>query len=131
MNKRQVKIWAALTFLSFLFCYLEWGNHNGFGFIFQLEYTILFRKGPSRDSFTHPAILLPFTGQLLLGYTVLARTPKKPLVWSGLALLSVLVLFISFIGLMALDLKIFGSTLPFLVSGFMLIRSLKNKQSVL
>lgn len=108
----QKLINAGLILTSF-FCYLEWGGNNS-GFLFSMLYELLFRSAHPLDGILHPAVSLPLTGQFLLLITLFQKIPGKWLSLAGLILLSLLVLFILFIGILAVNFRTIASTLPFL-----------------
>jgi len=101
--------------VSFLFCYMEWGRDQS-SFVYEVVYLILFKQGDPQNSFTHPLILLPFIGELILLFLVFQKEPGKRWAFIGMALPGVLVLFLLFIGIMSQNVKIIASTLPFLLS---------------
>ncbi|HLF64674.1 MAG TPA: hypothetical protein VI603_13010 [Saprospiraceae bacterium] len=100
--------------ITFLLCYLEWGQDNS-GFLFQLEYSVISAGNKSLSSIVHPLILLPFAGQVILLIAVFLRNPNRRLVNVSILLLSVLVLVILLVGILVFELKIILSTLPFLM----------------
>ena len=106
--------------LAFLVCYLEWGQDQS-SFLFQMEYSIFFEKKESIDTFTHPFIIIPFIGQLLIFYTLFQKKPNRKLTVIGLSLLSILVLLILLVGLLSLNIKIILSTITFLLISLMII----------
>lgn len=115
------KLLNLLLFLSFLFGYLEWsgGSH---GFVFQLE-AELFRKAAGNPlSVSHPLILIPLAGQLMLLYTLFQPQPGRWPTLIALASLSILPLFLLLIGLISANTRITLSTLPFLITGLFVLR---------
>jgi len=100
--------------LSSLIGYLEWGTDQR-SFLFQVECTVFFRS--SADSFTHPFVLLPLIGQVLLLITLFQKNPSRYLSLAGLACLSLIMLFLFVIGIMSGNLLIAGSTVPFIICG--------------
>jgi hypothetical protein len=118
MTPRLINVALLITSLM---CYLEWGGGNS-GFLFQLEFE-LFRKADLAHSFTHVMVLAPLAGQLILLVSVFQKTPGRRLTAIGIGLLSVLVLMIFLIGILGLNYKIFLSTLPFIGSATLYIRS--------
>ncbi len=108
-------------FIAFLFGYLEWGKDHAV-FIFQGEAEIFAKAKKDVTSVLHPFILLPFLGQLIILYTVFQPKISRLLSLTGLACLSLLILLLFIIGLITLNFKIAGSTLPFLFAGMLVIR---------
>lgn len=98
-----------------LMAYLEWG-HDGSEFLLTTELSIfsLLLTDPSKA--LHPFIVLPLLGQLLLIITLFQHKPGKMLTYTGMCCIGLLLLFICFIGFLALNIKIILSTLPFLAT---------------
>jgi len=113
--------------LSFLVCYLEWGKDQS-AFIFQIEYS-LFSGGKDFQTFVHPLILLPFIGQLILLYSLFRKRPNRIVLLVAWALLSLLVAVILMVGLFALNLKITGSTIPFILASIWFFLNFKHTRS--
>lgn len=106
--------------LSSLLGYLEWGGGQH-SFLGQAEYDLLFgSKGA--ENFAHPFVLIPLAGQLLLFITLLQKTPSRILTYIALASLSLLLLFIFFIGIMGMNIKMIASVIPFIVFGVLVIK---------
>jgi hypothetical protein len=122
----QQRILPIAIFLAFLFCYLEWAGGNS-GFIFQLEYDA-FSRGMDKSSFMHPLIILPLVGQIMLFISIILLKRKAILV--GILLLSVLVVVIFLVGLLAFNLKIILSALPFLVLSALYISRYRKEKRV-
>lgn len=117
------KILTLTAILSSLIGYLEWGIDSKM-FLFQGEMEILSKLFTAPRSVLHPFTLLPLIGQLLLLITLLQRQPGKMLTYSGLACIGLLLAFMFVIGLISLNFKILLSTLPFLITAFLMIRYL-------
>lgn len=105
----------SFTIISFFFCYLEWGKDQS-SFIYEAAYEVLFQTDSYQSNFSHPLILLPFAGVLILLVLLFQKTPKKRWVIAGMLLPGILVLFILLVGILAGNIKIMVSTLPFLAS---------------
>lgn len=114
MNQRLINI---ALFISFLICYLEWGKENS-TYIFQAEWEILFQREHSRDTFTHPLVLIPFIGQLLILFTIFQKRPSRRLTTIGIILMGILVLLITLIGALSMKWKIMLLTIPFITCSF-------------
>ena len=106
-----LKLFIAGVIVSFLFCYLEWGNDKS-GFLFQIQYQII--RDNLWRSLLHPLVILPFLGQVILLMTLLQNNPIKLLVRIGILFESSLALIILIVGLLTLKYRIILSTLPFL-----------------
>ena len=107
--------------LSSLIGYLEWGKDNH-AFLFQTEYDLIFGDRHSSETYLHPFVLLPLIGQLILLFTVFQKKPGRGLTMAGLVCLSLLMLLIFFIGIITLNVRIFTSSLPFVVTGILILR---------
>lgn len=112
------KLINILLLLTFQLGYLQWGNSNS-SFIFMSEVALISKAGSAPESFLHPIVLIPLCGQLILLYTIFQKQPGRALTLTGLACLSVLMLFLLFIGIMAFNIKIISSTLPFIITGIL------------
>lgn len=112
MSKR---IALLAVFVSFFFCYLEWGKDQS-SFVYEVVAHLFSKGSDAQNAFTHPFILLPFLGELILLYQVFQKTPSKRWAFIGISLPAILVLFLLFIGIMGQNFKITASTLPFLIS---------------
>ncbi|MFM9952023.1 MAG: hypothetical protein ACKV1O_29095 [Saprospiraceae bacterium] len=116
-------------FISSFFGYLAWGGDNS-AFIFEAEYQILFRQGDMANTLTHPMVLLPFVGQLLMLIALFQKKPNKWLVISGIALMGILFLLLFAIGFLGGDYKTTLSTLPFIGFSAWYIRSLFSRKEL-
>ncbi len=121
MPSTKAKILNLSLVLTSLIGYLEWGEDKT-AFLFQVEAVILSKLFQDPASIVHPFVLLPLAGQLLLLFTLFQKQPGKALTFSGLGGIGVLLLLMFAIGVMNLNVKIFASTLPFLVTGILTIR---------
>lgn len=63
----------------------------------------------------HPAILIPLVGVLMLLTTLFRKGPSKWLTLLGLTCLGMLVVFLLFIALVGMNLKMLLSQLPFMI----------------
>ncbi len=124
--QKRLSLFCAL--LSFLVCYLEWGQGTS-SFVFEIEYLLIFQKSGKADSFTHPLVLLPFVGQLLVLYSLFQEPPRKRLVFIGLSLMGLLVVMLLLVGVLSRNPKIALSTVPFLLSSLWCVRALRSTSS--
>lgn len=113
--------------LSSLVGYLEWGKDNS-AFLGEMEFHILSEIDGLTDGLTHPFVIIPMVGQLLLIVTLFQKTPSKVLTLTGLVCLSMIMVFIFFIGLMSMRLPIALSAVPFIVSGITVIYNIRKKR---
>ena len=124
MTKR--KILNGLAILTSLFGYLEWGGGNRM-FLYQGELEVLGKLVSDPVSAAHPFTLIPLLGQALLLVTLIQRNPSRWLTYAGLACLSLLLLLMTFIGVISLNYKIFLSTVPFIVTAIFAIMEARKK----
>lgn len=117
--------------ISSLFVYLEWPNQSAF--LLQIEYGLFFNSNSTVESFAHPLILLPLLGQLLLLVALFKKPQNFRLTFIGMGLLNLLILFILFVGLVAWNLKIIFSAVPFVLISILAIvyyRKMKKRMSL-
>lgn len=114
--------------LSFLAGYLEWGN-NYHIFIFQAEGELFSKLISNPLSVLHPFTLIPFAGQLILVFTLFQKEPGKWLTFTGLACLSLLMVFLFFIGVIGMRLKIVASVIPFITLGICAVMYYKKNNN--
>lgn len=115
------KIINSCLFLSSFIGYLEWGKGQH-SFIFQVERDLLLKSSNSSDAFLHPFVLIPLSGQLIILYTIFQQKPNRILSLIGLACMSVIMLLLFFIGVTSQNMRILGSTIPFIMSGIFVLR---------
>lgn len=115
------KLLNFLLLISSFFGYLEWPPDNH-GFIFQLETELFGKASTDIGSVIHPFILLPLAGQLLLLISLFQSPPRRWLIL--IAVLSIGILFLLFllIGLLESNIRITGSTLPYLIISFLVLK---------
>lgn len=119
----KTKLYGIGLLVSFLTCYLEWGNKSAF--IFEMEYDF-FVKQITLDALLHPFILAPAIGQLLLLYSLFPKNPNPKLVLMGLMLLGLLGFFIFLISLLSLNVKMILCSVPFVIIAILFIRRYKT-----
>ncbi len=112
----KTKLLNAAVLLSSLFAYLEWG-HDMHTFLYQAELDIFVKGFKDPMSVVHPFTLIPLFGQILLFITLFQKNPSRLLSLIGIFSLSILLLLIFFIGLMGLNYKIIGCSIPFIFFG--------------
>ncbi|SHJ25622.1 hypothetical protein SAMN05444337_1644 [Flavobacterium haoranii] len=117
-----------LLLISFLFCFLEWGNNKA-AFIFEIIYTIFIEK-LSVGNFFHPIIFLSFISILIILTSLFANINIK-LEKITVIFLTLLVLFFLLIGLLSIRYKIIISTLPFLYFSNLYFKQLRNQKKML
>lgn len=126
MNSRK-KVLNFLLILTSLIGYLEWPNNHGF--LFQLQYELLFGTARDIKNFLHPAILFPVTGELILIFTLFQKIPGRILTLTGTACLAVIMIILLIVGVASANIKIAGSTVPFFITGYIVLKNnLKKKR---
>lgn len=117
MNKKLLNI---LLLVTFHLGYLEWGKDQSL-FIFQAEQEIFSKATTDFKNVLHPLILIPSIGLMLLLITLFQSNPGRKLTLTGLACLSIFMVLLFFIGLLGLNFKILLSTIPFIITGSIII----------
>jgi len=120
------KILNLLLIITSLFGYLEWGTENKM-FLFQGEWEVLVKLFQDPVAAAHPFTLMPLFGQILLLITLFQKEPGKILTFIGLACLSLLLLFMFLIGILSLNFKILLSTIPFIITGVLVMIESRRK----
>ncbi|MEZ5046829.1 MAG: hypothetical protein R2831_07530 [Chitinophagaceae bacterium] len=88
---------------TFFFHYLAWGQDQK-AYVYEIVQT-LFKKGFSQsESFTHPLILMPLLGIIILAIQLFVKLPRA-ILYIGIGLMSVLVAFILLAGILSLQPK--------------------------
>jgi len=118
---RRSKLLNLGVLLTSLIGYLEWGQDQSM-FLFQAEADLIVKGLTSPGEVLHPFTLLPLLGQLALVATLFQQTPGKRLTYAGIAGIGLLLAFMCLIGLMSFNVKIFASTIPFLVLAVLTVR---------
>lgn len=110
----KLKILNALLILTSLFGYLEWGQYQRM-FLFEGEWDVITKLFTQPGSVMHPFILLPLLGQILLLITLFQKSPSRKLTIAGITGIGVLLVFILFVSILAFNLRIGLSVLPFIL----------------
>lgn len=121
--------WISLgLFLAFLICYFEWGGNAML--LFQMEMDLFTTEKLNSQNFSHPLILLPFIGQIMLLIPVFRK--EFPLKYTLMAnsLLGLLVFMVLLAGSLSGNVKMIGSTLPFIFFTILLIRAYRKESSI-
>lgn len=114
--------------LTFLIGYLEWGK-NSHLFIFQAEAELFSKALDKPLEVLHPFILIPFSGQLVLLFTLFQKEPGKVLTFISLACLSLLMLLLFLIGLLEMNSKMIVFNLPFIITGIFIFRHYRKRKT--
>ena len=125
----KAKILNSLLVVFSLIGYLEWAPNNQM-FLFESEAEIIRLLFTSPSDIVHPLILLPLSGQILLVITLFQKQPSKWLTVAGMLGLSILLLFIFFIGVMEMNWKITLSVVPFILTMILTIVHLRRIKRV-
>lgn len=120
------KILNLLLIVTSLIGYLEWGTDRKM-FLFQGEWEVLARLLQDPVGVAHPFTLMPLFGQILLLITLFQKQPGRILTFVGLACLSLLLLFMFLIGVLSVNFKILLSTIPFIITGVLVIIESRRK----
>ncbi len=107
------KIINAGLLICSLFVYLEWGG-GYHAFIIQGEWEMFSKAMVDPMSALHPFVILPLAGQIMLLYTLFQKDPGRRLTLIALGCLSLLILFITFVGVLSRNYKVVLSTIPFI-----------------
>jgi len=121
LTEMKSKILNICLILTSLGGYLEWGRNNKM-FLVQGEILVISKLLNAPGSVLHPFTLLPLIGQVLLVITLFQKSPSRLLTFLGLSGIGVLLILMFAIGLLSLNVKITLSTLPFLVTGFIVVK---------
>jgi len=121
------KLLNLLLLITSLFGYLQWGGGHH-AFIWQAERDIFLRGVGHTDAMLHPFVLLPLCGQLLLLFTLVQRVPGRLPTLIGLGCLSIIMLFLLFIGIIARSPAIAFSALPFVITGVLVLRGMRRRR---
>lgn len=118
MKQLCLRVLLATCLLSFLCCHLSWAPGQG-GYFWQLGLEIL--AGGLRKDLLHPALLLPFCGQLLLLVSIFVpKIPKKTAI-AGILLCGALVLLLLFIKIFSRETSGAGAVAVYLIAALMII----------
>lgn len=115
--------------LTSLLGYMEWGGDNC-SFIFQVEYELFSSIKDKGMSLLHPFIVIPLVGQVILFITIVQKQPNRALSIIGLVCLSVIMLFLHFVGVISSNMNVVLSTIPFLITGILFIWFYNKKRVV-
>lgn len=121
----MLRIISALLLITFLICYLKWGQDQG-GLIIVLEYKLIFEQAKSAESLIHPLVIIPFLGQIILIWNVIRKRPDRRIALGGMISLGILVLMITLVAFLSRNLFMILSIVPFWIVSIILIRSYKK-----
>lgn len=126
----KAKLLNTLLLLTSFIGYLEWGKNQNV-FLAVAEWDILKKAVTTPQSVVHPLIIIPMISQLLLLLILFQKKPSKVFTYTVILGLGLLFGFIILAGLLSLNVKIVGSTLPFLITVLVTIKYYRkgNRQS--
>ncbi len=116
-------MFATALLLTSGLAWLEWGAYSQC--LFAMEFHLL-TGGAGEGTFLHPAVVLPLLGQLLLLGAVLV--PRRWLLLTGSVPLFLLLMLVFLPGLMAGNLRMALSPLPFLVLCVLALLATRTKR---
>lgn len=125
----KAKLLNTFLLLTSLLGYLEWGNNQN-AFLAHAEWDILKKTVTTPLAVAHPLIIIPMISQFLLLLTLFQKKASKMITYIAIIGLGLLFGFITLAGLLSLNVKIVGSTLPFLTAALVTInyyRKLKKQ----
>lgn len=127
--RHQRRMLNALVILTSLFGFLEWGGNNE-AFLYKVEIEVISRMLNDPLAVMHPLTLLPMIGQSLLLLTLFQYEPSQLLTYLGVSGLGVLLTLMFLIGLISLNLKIVGSTAPFMITSLLALYTFKKQKNL-
>jgi hypothetical protein len=114
--------------ISSLFCYLEWADQSAF--LYEVEYTLLFRSKDSLQSLVHPLIFMPMIGQVMLIIALFRKQQNFKWLLIAILCIGLLVLMIFLVGILAWNFKIIMAALPFLMLSVLTLIIVRRKRLV-
>lgn len=123
----KIRSLLVLLILTSLMGYLSWGK-NQHSFLAEVEWKILGLAFSDPKSIMHPLVIMPLIGQLIFLAAIFLKNPNRPLIYSGIAFIGALFGTMFFIGIIALNIYIFISTIPFLTTAALMIQTLNNRK---
>ena len=106
----RLKYLVFLIILSSFIGYLEWGTESK-TFLIIAEAEIIHKIITHPSSVIHPFILIPLLGQLLLVYQLIKNKLQKIILYLAISCIALLFIFMLFIAITTLNLKILLSVL--------------------
>jgi hypothetical protein len=110
-----------LVVITFFLGYLEWGADNR-AFMFQAAVALLTSLPNDLEGLLNPFVIIPLAGMIMLVITFTQKNPSRKLSLIGLACLAAFMVFLFFIGLIGVNIKIASSTIPFLACAILSLR---------
>lgn len=111
--------------------YLQWGDRQH-AFLVQSEWEILSKFFSDPMSVIHPFTMIPMMGQFVLVVTLFQKQPQRLMTFVGMGSLALLLLFILLVGVLAGNVKIIASVIPFVfISGWIIKHDRQNRKKSL
>lgn len=120
----MIKSTNIVLLIFFCCCLLEWPPNNSY-FVFEMIFELFFKKKDVLTFIFHPVFLTGMFGIGCLMYNTFSRY-KKWVQTLGVLLLGLLVLLFLLSGIFSKNIKMIGSTIPFIVLS---IYSLRHKKT--
>jgi hypothetical protein len=115
------KLLNLVLVVTSLIGYLEWGKDNK-SFLIEAVFELLKKMLIDPISAVHPFTLIPLFGQILILITLFQKAPNRKLTYLAISCIGLLLVFMFFIGIIGLNLKILVSTVPFIVVALLTIK---------
>lgn len=122
-TKRSLYI---LLLVFFSLAYMEWGGENH-SFVFEVQKKVFTEPAHLIANLTHPVIPVGFAGQLVLLLAFFHRGLRPGWIATAIVLLGVPIALILLSGALSGNIKVVGSTLPFLVLAAWLLFDLRMR----
>lgn len=119
----KIRYLCGLLLLASLTGYLEWADQQAF--VFQVEWQILEKIFSDPLSLLHPLIVAPLAGQVLLLLALFRSFPNRKLIYTGMAFIGLLYLVLLLVAVLSLNVRVFASSVPFLVLAVITLRRLR------
>lgn len=104
--------------------YLEWANQRTI--LYAVEWDLLAGVVQKGSAFAHPAVALPFLGQLLLIFAILTNPEKLWRTYLACVGIGMLHLVILYIGILNANWLMIASVVPFLALSVLAVVGKKN-----
>lgn len=102
-----------LLLVFFSLAYMEWGGEHH-SLVFEVQKKVFTEPEHLIANLTHPVILVGFAGQLVLLLAFFSRGLRSGWIATAIILLGIPIALILLSGAMARNIKVIGSTVPFL-----------------
>lgn len=118
--------WLYLLLLVFFsLAYMEWGGGNH-SFVFEVQRKVFTEPEQLIANLTHPVIITGFAGQIVLVIAFFNRALRSAWIVAAIGLLAIPVSLILLSGALAGNIRVIGSTLPFLALATLLLLELRK-----